>query len=92
MFSSYALLSPTGRVKELEKRRVLDEAARRRRVRKALEALEQDNFQVQPDTAVPPPPALSSARLSTYVTAAALPIQIRSIFGPKQWFLQVDLD
>ena len=36
-----------GRVKELEKRRILDEAARRRRARKALEALEQDNYQVR---------------------------------------------
>ena len=34
------------RVKDLEKRRILDEAARRRRARKALEALEQDNYQV----------------------------------------------
>ena len=40
------LLTVSGRVKELEKRRILDEAARRRRARKALEALEQDNYQV----------------------------------------------
>jgi len=37
-----------GRIKESEQRRVLDEAARRRRQRKALEALEQDNFQDDP--------------------------------------------
>ena len=32
----------------MEQKRVLDEAARRRRQRKALEALEQDNFQDDP--------------------------------------------
>jgi len=37
-----------GRIKESEQRRVLDEAARRRRQRKALEALEQDNYQDDP--------------------------------------------
>ena len=36
------------RVKEGEKSRVLDEAARRRRQRKALEALEHDNFSEDP--------------------------------------------
>lgn len=36
------------RIKDAEKKRVLDEAARRRRVRKALEALEQDNFHEDP--------------------------------------------
>lgn len=36
------------RIKEAEKKRVLDEAARRRRARKALEALEQDNFHDDP--------------------------------------------
>ena len=40
------LFTVSGRVKELEKRRILDEVARRRRARKALEALEQDNYQV----------------------------------------------
>ena len=36
------------RIKDAKQRRVLDEAARRRRQRKALEALEQDNFQEDP--------------------------------------------
>ena len=36
------------RIKDAQQRRVLDEAARRRRQRKALEALEQDNFQEDP--------------------------------------------
>lgn len=36
------------RVKEAEKKRVLDEASRIRRARKALNALEQDNFQDDP--------------------------------------------
>jgi len=38
----------SGRLKEANQRRVLDEAARRRRARKALEALEQDNFHEDP--------------------------------------------
>ena len=38
----------TGRIKDYEQRRVLDDAARRRRQRKALEALEQDNYQEDP--------------------------------------------
>lgn len=38
----------SGRVKEVEKRRVLDDAARKRRARKAVEALEQDNFHEDP--------------------------------------------
>ncbi|XP_018024158.1 zinc finger HIT domain-containing protein 1-like [Hyalella azteca] len=38
----------TGRAKETGNRRVLDEAGRRRRARKALEALEQDNFHEDP--------------------------------------------
>lgn len=38
----------SGRVKEAEKRRVLDDAARKRRARKAVEALEQDNFHDDP--------------------------------------------
>ncbi|XP_028163712.1 zinc finger HIT domain-containing protein 1 [Ostrinia furnacalis] len=38
----------SGRVKEAEKRRVLDDAARKRRARKAIEALEQDNFHEDP--------------------------------------------
>lgn len=37
-----------GRIKDLQQKRVLDDAARRRRQRKALEALEQDNFQDDP--------------------------------------------
>ena len=36
------------RIKDAQQRRVLDEAARRRRQRKALEALEQDNYQEDP--------------------------------------------
>ncbi|TDG45375.1 hypothetical protein AWZ03_008141 [Drosophila navojoa] len=36
------------RIKDAEKKRVLDEAARQRRARKALEALERDNFQDDP--------------------------------------------
>lgn len=38
----------SGRVKEADKKRVLDDAARKRRARKALEALEQDNFHDDP--------------------------------------------
>lgn len=38
----------SARAKEGGQRRVLDEAGRRRRTRKALEALEQDNFQDDP--------------------------------------------
>ncbi|XP_067669617.1 zinc finger HIT domain-containing protein 1-like [Haliotis asinina] len=38
----------SGRIKDVQQRRVLDEAARRRRQRKALEALEQDNFSEDP--------------------------------------------
>lgn len=38
----------SGRVKESEKRRILDDAARQRRARKAIEALEQDNFHEDP--------------------------------------------
>ena len=38
----------SGRIKDANQKRVLDEAARRRRVRKALEALEQDNFHDDP--------------------------------------------
>lgn len=38
----------SNRVKDADKKRVLDEAARQRRARKALEALEQDNFHEDP--------------------------------------------
>lgn len=38
----------SNRIKDVEKKRVLDEATRQRRVRKALEALEQDNFHEDP--------------------------------------------
>ncbi|XP_062568746.1 zinc finger HIT domain-containing protein 1-like [Saccostrea cucullata] len=38
----------SSRIKDLQQKRVLDDAARRRRQRKALEALEQDNFQDDP--------------------------------------------
>uniref|UniRef100_A0A1L8DD75 Putative zinc finger hit domain-containing protein 1 n=1 Tax=Nyssomyia neivai TaxID=330878 RepID=A0A1L8DD75_9DIPT len=38
----------SGRIKEADKKRVLDEASRKRRARKALEALEQDNFHDDP--------------------------------------------
>jgi len=37
-----------GRIKDVQQRRVLDESARKRRQRKALEALEDDNFQEDP--------------------------------------------
>lgn len=38
----------SGRLKDANQKRVLDEAARRRRMRKALEALELDNFHDDP--------------------------------------------
>lgn len=38
----------SGRIRDVQQKRVLDEAARRRRQRKALEALEADNFQDDP--------------------------------------------
>lgn len=38
----------SGRVKEADKKRVLDDASRKRRARKALEALEQDNYHDDP--------------------------------------------
>jgi len=38
----------SGRIKEADKKRVLDDASRKRRARKALEALEQDNFHDDP--------------------------------------------
>ncbi|KAG5675109.1 hypothetical protein PVAND_005038 [Polypedilum vanderplanki] len=38
----------SGRIKDAEKKRVLDDVTRKRRARKALEALEQDNFQQDP--------------------------------------------
>lgn len=38
----------SARQKDVNSRRILDEAARRRRARKALEALEQDNFHDDP--------------------------------------------
>lgn len=38
----------SGRIRDVEKKRVLDEASRQRRARKALEALEQDNFHDDP--------------------------------------------
>ena len=38
----------SNRQKDANARRVLDDAARRRRARKALEALEQDNFHDDP--------------------------------------------
>ena len=37
-----------GRIKNEQAKRILDEATRRRRQRKALEALEADNFQDDP--------------------------------------------
>nr|SVE84592.1 EOG090X0GXS [Daphnia pulex]SVE85845.1 EOG090X0GXS [Daphnia pulicaria] len=42
------ILRESARQKDANSRRVLDEAARRRRARKALEALEQDNFHDDP--------------------------------------------
>lgn len=38
----------SGRLKDANQKRILDVAARRRRARKALEALEQDNFHDDP--------------------------------------------
>lgn len=38
----------SGRIKESEKKRILDDVSRKRRARKALEALEQDNFHDDP--------------------------------------------
>lgn len=38
----------SGRIREADKKRVLDEASRKRRARKALEALEQDNYHEDP--------------------------------------------
>ena len=38
----------TGRQKDLASRRILDSATRQRRLRKAIDALEQDNFQDDP--------------------------------------------
>lgn len=38
----------SGRVKDAERRKVLDDVARKRRARKAVEALEQDNFHEDP--------------------------------------------
>lgn len=38
----------SGRIKDAYQKRVLDEAARKRRQKKALEALEQDNFHDDP--------------------------------------------
>uniref|UniRef100_A0A2M3ZJ66 Putative zinc finger hit domain-containing protein 1 n=1 Tax=Anopheles braziliensis TaxID=58242 RepID=A0A2M3ZJ66_9DIPT len=38
----------SGRIREADKKRTLDDAARKRRARKALEALEQDNYHEDP--------------------------------------------
>ena len=38
----------SGRIKDADKKRVLDEVTRKRRAKKALEALEQDNFHDDP--------------------------------------------
>lgn len=38
----------SGRIRDVEKKRVLDDITRKRRARKALEALEQDNFHDDP--------------------------------------------
>lgn len=43
-----AVARESGRIKDADKKRVLDEATRRRRARKALEALEQDNYHDDP--------------------------------------------
>jgi len=42
------LVSYLGRQKELSSRRVVDYASRQRRLRKAIEALDQDNYQDDP--------------------------------------------
>lgn len=46
--ASKILTCVAGRLKDASSRRILDESARRRRARKALEALEQDNFHDDP--------------------------------------------
>lgn len=38
----------SGRIKDANQKRILDEDARKRRQKKALEALEQDNFHEDP--------------------------------------------
>lgn len=38
----------SGRIKDIDKKRILDDVSRKRRARKALEALEQDNFHDDP--------------------------------------------
>lgn len=38
----------SGRIKDANQKRILDEATRKRRQKKALEALEQDNFHDDP--------------------------------------------
>jgi len=43
-----AAIRESGRVKDVNARRVLDDAARHRRAKKALEGLEQDNFHDDP--------------------------------------------
>lgn len=46
--SYYLFLYFAGRIKELDQQRTLDEATRLRRLKKQLDALEQDNFQDDP--------------------------------------------
>lgn len=48
MIANKAANRESGRIKDTNQKRVLDEASRKRRARKALESLEQDNFHDDP--------------------------------------------
>ena len=48
MIANRTTVRESGRLKETNQKRVLDEATRIRRARKALESLEQDNFHEDP--------------------------------------------
>lgn len=48
MASKVGLGRESGRIKDADKKKVLDMAARNRRARKALESLEMDNYQQDP--------------------------------------------
>lgn len=48
MTSKVGMGRESGRIKDADKKKVLDVAARNRRARKALESLEMDNYQQDP--------------------------------------------
>lgn len=48
MAAKESISRESGRLKDANQKRILDEATRQRRARKALEALEQDNFHDDP--------------------------------------------